>query len=34
MSVAKGLAAGYLPLGAAICTDQVSEAISGPWRRL
>ena len=27
MSVAKGLAAGYLPLGAAICTTQVWQAI-------
>ncbi len=27
MSVAKGLAAGYLPLGAAICTSRVWEAI-------
>jgi hypothetical protein len=29
MSVAKGLAAGYLPLGAAIYTDKVADAIHG-----
>ncbi len=29
MSVAKGLAAGYLPLGAAVYTDRVAEAIHG-----
>jgi adenosylmethionine-8-amino-7-oxononanoate aminotransferase len=29
MSVAKGLAAGYLPLGAAIYTDRVADAIHG-----
>lgn len=29
MSVAKGLAAGYLPLGAAVYTDKVAEAIHG-----
>lgn len=29
MSVAKGLAAGYLPLGAAIYTDRVAEVIHG-----
>ncbi|MCB1377061.1 MAG: aspartate aminotransferase family protein [Alphaproteobacteria bacterium] len=29
MSVAKGLAAGYLPLGAAIYSDKVAEAIHG-----
>ena len=29
MAVAKGLAAGYLPLGAAIYTDKVADAIHG-----
>ena len=29
MSVAKGLAAGYLPLGAAIYNDKVADAIHG-----
>jgi hypothetical protein len=31
MSVAKGLAAGYLPLGAAIYTDRVAEVIHGAY---
>lgn len=30
MSVAKGLAAGYMPLGAAIYTDRISDAIGAP----